>query len=116
MIGPFGENLIYVISSPRAGSTLLQRVLAGHPDVFATAEPWVMLHPLYALKDSGYSAEYDAATARVALKDFCANLEGGEEAYFEGVRRMGGALYNHALRPSGRRCCSGTARSGRHAP
>jgi len=104
MIGPQGENLIYLISPPRAGSTLLQRILAGHADVFATAEPWLMLHPLYALKNCGHAANYNAEWARAALSDFCENLESGEDAYVRAVAGMARELYNHALQPSGRRC------------
>jgi len=104
MIGPQGENLIFIISQPRAGSTLLQRILAGHPSIFATAEPWIMLHPLYALRDRGHTAEYNEEWARAALKDFCGSLEGGEQAYVDAVRGMGVSLYNNALRSSGRSC------------
>ncbi|HXG49048.1 MAG TPA: sulfotransferase, partial [Methylomirabilota bacterium] len=102
MIDPLGDHLIFLISQPRAGSTLLQRVLAGHPEIFATAEPWLMLHPLYALRTEGLTAEYDAGQARAALKDFCENLPRGEESYVEAVRAFGVALYNQALAPSGR--------------
>jgi glycosyltransferase involved in cell wall biosynthesis/Tfp pilus assembly protein PilF/protein-L-isoaspartate O-methyltransferase len=104
MIGSLGENLIFAISQPRAGSTLLQRILAGHRDVFATAEPWIMLHPLYALKERGLTTEYDAGHAREALKDFCESLDGGEDAYVQAVRGMGAALYNNALQLAGKRC------------
>ena len=104
MIGPQGENLIFVISPPRAGSTLLQRILAGSADVFATAEPWIMLHPLYALRNSGHTADYNAEWSHAALTDFCENLDGGIEAYSRAVAGMGRELYNNALKPSGRRC------------
>ena len=60
MDGKQGENLIFIISQPRAGSTLLQRILGGHPEIHTAAEPWIMLHPLYALKSKGCSAEYNA--------------------------------------------------------
>ena len=104
MIGSNGENLIFVVSQPRAGSTLLQRMLAGHPSVFATAEPWILLHPLYALRRGGHTAEYNEEWAQAALRDFCGCLEGGEQAYLEAVRGMALSLYNNALRPSGRPC------------
>ncbi len=102
-IGPHGENLIFLISQPRSGSTLLQRILAGHPEVFTTAEPWIMLHPLHALKDSGYVADYNAVLARAALRDFCKCLPNGEADYVAAVRGMAVALYNGALEPSGKR-------------
>jgi hypothetical protein len=104
MIGPHGENLIFVISPPRAGSTLLQRILAGNGDVFATAEPWIMLHPLFALRNSGHTAAYNSEWAHAALADFCDNLAGGSDAYLRALGGMARELYNNALQPSGRRC------------
>ena len=101
-VGPKGENLIFLISQPRSGSTLLQRILAGHPEIFATAEPWIMLHPLHALKQDGYSAVYNADLARIGLRDFCKCLPGGEEDYVAAVRGMAVSLYNGALIGSGK--------------
>ena len=45
-----GENLIFIISQPRSGSTLLQRMLSGNKDIKTSAETWLMLHPLYAVR------------------------------------------------------------------
>lgn len=97
MIGDRGENLIFILSQPRAGSTLLQRILCAHPAIHTTAEPWIMLHPLYALKRAGYSAEYNAAWARAALDDFCQSLAEGEAAYEQAIRQMALHLYRSAL-------------------
>ncbi|MFZ5620711.1 MAG: sulfotransferase [Pseudomonadota bacterium] len=94
---PQGSNLIFLISLPRSGSTLLQRILSGHPDIATLAEPWLMLHPLYALKRQGINTEYDANLARTALEDFLSQLDGGETAYVEGIRRFAGDLYARAL-------------------
>ena len=38
-----GDNLIFIISQPRSGSTLLQRMLSGHADIKSAAETWLML-------------------------------------------------------------------------
>ena len=99
---PRGGSLVFLISQPRAGSTLLQRILAAHPEVETSAEPWVMLHPLYALKESGFSAEYDAETARTALADFL-EPHGGREAHVAAVRAYAAELYGRALARRGRR-------------
>jgi FkbM family methyltransferase len=96
-----GSNLIFVISQPRAGSTLVQRILGGHPDVHTIAEPWIMLHPLYALKRSGITAEYDASHARDGLDDFLTQVPEGEELYIEALRRMGSFLYKRIIEHSG---------------
>ncbi|MBU1191898.1 MAG: sulfotransferase [Gammaproteobacteria bacterium] len=98
-----GSNLIFLISLPRSGSTLLQRILGGHMDVATLAEPWIMLHPLYALKRVGIDSEYDTDLARQALDDFLDNIDGGEEAYIQGIRRFAGDLYARAIARQSRR-------------
>ncbi|MBE9544285.1 MAG: sulfotransferase, partial [Proteobacteria bacterium] len=98
-----GKNLIFLISQPRAGSTLLQRILNGHSDIHTTAEPWIMLHPLYALKKNGLLAEFDSNLARQGLEDFISQVPEGQELYFKALRHMGGTLYNRALEVSGKR-------------
>jgi len=98
-----GGNLVFLISMPRSGSTMLQRVLGGHKDIHTVSEPWVMLHPAYALKDHGIEAEYEAPLAKSALDDFLAGFEDGVEVYIDGIRAMASVLYGRALEESGRR-------------
>ena len=92
-----GENLIFLISQPRSGSTLLQRILGGHPAIHTLPEPWLMLHSLYALRSEGYEAEYDASLAMRARLDFIQALPDGEEDYLHGIRQMFVYLYQKAL-------------------
>ena len=100
----FGQNLIFLISQPRSGSTLLQRILGGHPDIHTVSEPWLMLHPFYALRGtSGISTEYSTYPAHRALMNFLSTFDQGEELFFEGVRRMYGHFYEKALDTSGSR-------------
>lgn len=100
--GSLGENLIFLISQQRAGSTLLQRILAGHPEVHTTAEPWLMLHPVYALREKGHQAEYNATLAQKALSDFLETLEHGQAHYLEALRRMALHLYGTACEQAGK--------------
>ena len=97
-----GENLIFLISQPRAGSTLLQRLLSGDERVHTTAEPWILLHPLYALRSEGHTAEYNADLAYTATEEFCQALPGGQEQYFEALRQMACHLYNTACQQTGK--------------
>jgi hypothetical protein len=97
-----GKNLIFLISQPRAGSTLLQRILGGHPDIHTASEPWLMLHPLYALKPDGYQAEYNSHWACKAVQSFFQTLPGGKNEYIEGARLMYAYLYERALANSGK--------------
>jgi len=99
------NNLIFLISQPRAGSTLLQRILGSHPEVHTISEPWLMLHPLYALRDQGLKAEYSHPLYQLGLQEFLANIspEAPESVYYEGIRRMYGYLYEQALSITGKR-------------
>jgi Sulfotransferase family len=98
-----GKRLIFVISQPRAGSTLLQRILGTHPAIHTVSEPWIALHPLFALRETGIAVDYSARLARTGVQDFLAHLPEREEAYWEAVRRMLGYLYRRPLEESGKR-------------
>lgn len=43
MIGNQGENLVFLLSMPRSGSTLLSLLLGNHPDIHCPPEPWLQL-------------------------------------------------------------------------
>ena len=88
------RHLIFIVSQPRAGSTLLQSLLAGCEGVHTTAEPWLMLHPLYARRETGHTADYDATLAARALDDFLGQLKEGAAAYDAAVRAMA-VSYTH---------------------
>ncbi|MBN1562414.1 MAG: sulfotransferase [Anaerolineae bacterium] len=94
-----GDNLIFLISQPRAGSTLLQHILAGSPRVQSAAEPWIMLHPIHALRDDrSLTAVYDAHWAYLATQNFLAEaVPDGEAAYLDAIRAFAQVLYGRAL-------------------
>jgi hypothetical protein len=98
-----GKRLIFVISQPRSGSTLLQKVLGSHSAIHTLSEPWVALQPLFGLRETGIAADYSARLARIGVQDFLDHLPEGEEAYWEAVRLMLGHLYRRALEESGKR-------------
>ena len=92
-----GSNLVFIACQPRSGSTLLQRILGTHPSIHTVSEPWVMLHPTYALQENGVQAEYDANLARTGLELFLGELPKGRRDYLEGLSRMFGYLYERVL-------------------
>ena len=98
----YGGNLIFVFSLPRSGSTLLQYILGGHPEILTLPEPWILLHPLYALKKQGIATEYESHLAQKALEGFLENC-GGKETYDEAVRTMASVLYGAALETAGKK-------------
>jgi hypothetical protein len=81
----------------------MQRILGGHPEIHTVGEPWLMLHPLYALRSNGLEAEYQHQVARDALVEFLGKLPQGEDAYYESMRRMYTHLYDLALAGTGKR-------------
>ena len=92
-----GNNLIFIISLPRSGSTMLQKILAGHPDIGTLPEPWVMLHPSYILKKNGIETEYDIHLAQDAMAGFLSHINATDELLIEGIRAQSGILYKNAL-------------------
>lgn len=98
-----GENLIFIISQPRSGSTLLQRILFGHPDIQTSAETWLMLHPVYGMRTSGITAEYDSCFAREGVYEFLQNYTRGPEVYLDAIREWARVIYQDALQKHGKR-------------
>jgi hypothetical protein len=98
-----GENLIFIISQPRSGSTLLQRILAGHPDIATAAETWLMLHPIYGTRKRGVSTEFNSVWAAHAVGEFLDNYAFGHATYDRGIRAFAQRVDGDALARSGRR-------------
>lgn len=73
---------IFVFSLPRAGSTLVQRVLTAHPNIQSTAEPWILLPLVYSLKTDGIYTEYAQCIGSMAIHDFVAELPNGKADYY----------------------------------
>ncbi len=77
---------LFLLSLPRSGSTLVQRVLATHQEIATAPEPWVALPQLYATRGSGVYAEYGYGPSTRAIREFAETLPGGTEAYQAEVR------------------------------
>ncbi|MBN1959585.1 MAG: sulfotransferase [Deltaproteobacteria bacterium] len=97
------ENLIFIIGSPRSGSTLLQRMVGSHSKIFTHPEPH-LITPLFYL---GYytnvdKAPYDHINAAQALREFCEELPNGENDYLEALRAYASTLYEKVLNASGK--------------
>ena len=76
-------KLLFLLSLPRSGSTLLQRLLMGHPEVASCGEPWLAL-PL-SMMDKGDEAfaTYGHFSSARALNNLFENLEGGRGAFMK---------------------------------
>jgi Sulfotransferase family len=95
---PRGARLLYVISPPRSGSSMLRLMLESHSRIRGSIEPCIMVP----LRHAGYfgkprEADYDHVNASNALRQFVALLPGGEDDYVEACRAYAGELYRRKL-------------------
>ncbi len=93
---------LFLLSLPRSGSTLLQRMLAAHSRISTSPEPWILLPHLYSTRGSGVFTEYGHHTAVSAIDDFCRRLPSGHQAYRQEVREMALRLYARASQSDAR--------------
>jgi hypothetical protein len=93
---------LFLLSLPRSGSTLAQRILAAHGGIATTSEPWILLPYLYTLRDNGIYAEYNHRSMILAIEDFYEMLPGGREDYIAEIREFALRLYDRAS-PEGTR-------------
>jgi hypothetical protein len=93
---------VFVLSLPRSGSTLVQRILAAHDGVATAPEPWIALPQIYALREGGAFTEYGHALAARAIGDFADRLDGGRERYRVEVRHLLERLYEASAGPDDR--------------
>lgn len=91
---------IFVLSSPRSGSTFVQRVLAAHSQVATASEPWLLLPMLVPLYPALPAAGGRDALVHDALTDFMAVLPDGADDYRSAVRALAERLYAAAAGPA----------------
>ena len=90
---------LFILSLPRSGSTLLQRILASDPKISATAEPWVLLPMLSSLRREGIYTDYHHYWGSRAIHDFCQELPEGMNDYMASLREFVLDLYRKASKP-----------------
>ncbi|MFK7897472.1 MAG: sulfotransferase [Myxococcota bacterium] len=96
---PLGsESLVFLIGSPRSGSTLLSRMLGAHSKIFAPEEP----HLITPLAHLGYfesvdEAPYDPVITRAAARAMVGALPGGEADYLRALRAYSNSVYRGLL-------------------
>lgn len=77
------KGVIFLLSLPRSGSTLVQRILMSHSQVASCGEPWLAL-PLARLFKPGDSfSPWGAASLVRSADNLFRELPGGKEAYLQ---------------------------------
>ena len=92
------DRLLFLISTPRSGSTLLMRILNATSQIYSRPES----HIFPALAHLGFyetveKAPYDQLQAQDAIRDFVQELPNGEETYYEACRAYSDCLLSNML-------------------
>ena len=99
-------NMLFVISAPRSGSTMLERMLEAHSQILGGPEPH-LLTPLAHLGvwDKVDKAPYDHILAAESQRLFVQKLPHGEQDYWDACRAYCDVLYGRFLEGSGKSVC-----------
>lgn len=91
---------IFVLSAPRSGSTLVQRMLAAHPTVATAAEPWLLLPLLGGPRTDLPDVASWHRNAAVGIREFAKDyLPAGMADYDRAMRRAALDLYARVAGP-----------------
>lgn len=97
------DKLIFVISPPRSGSTLLQRMLGSHSEIFTHPEPHLITPLAYlGYYDTVDAAPFDHINGAEAIRLFVSHLPKGEADYLDAVRAYADTMYGRMLATSER--------------
>lgn len=88
------KNLIFLISLPRSGSTLLQKMLTVSPEIHSVSEPWLMLPLAFMLQKEGTLTTYSHGTAAYAVEDFIKELPNGHKDFCATLEDFATSLYS----------------------
>ncbi len=89
-------QLVFIISLPRSGSTLLQKMLTANEEVASSAEPWILL-PFWSMRNIDSSrCIYSHETCVNAVEDFIASMPTGEAVFNRAVREFAMSFYKEA--------------------
>jgi hypothetical protein len=98
------DRLLFVISPPRAGSTLLQQMLGSHSEIYTHPEPHLITPLAYlGYHDTVDKAPFDHINGAEAMRSFVSELPRREDDYLDALRAYTDTLYGRMLAPSGRR-------------
>jgi len=98
--------MLFVISAPRSGSTMLERMLESHSQIVGGPESHI-LTPLAHLGvwNKVDKAPYDHVLAAQAQRTFVDQLPGKDQDYWDACRAYCDVLYGRYLASSGKRLC-----------
>lgn len=97
------EQIIFMMCQPRSGSTLLQAILGGHPEIHTCTEPWIALPFVYALREEGSEFDFDSKLSTSAINAFFDESGISDEFYHAALNGFLKSMYGKSLANSGKR-------------
>ena len=94
------NDLIFIFSLPRSGSTLLQKLLMTHPEINSVSEPWILLHFVSLFKNDLSLSKYNQNLCVSAFDDSLRKI--GKNNYFSIFNNFVKKLYKEATMENGR--------------
>ena len=82
------KQLIFIISLPRSGSTLLQRLLTSNDAFDSCAETWMLLPLFYATSMYSVFAEYGHTNAVKGIREFIDLLPDKELTFHQSIKEL----------------------------
>lgn len=87
---------VFLLSLPRAGSTLFQRLLSNHSEISTKSEPWIALPLFYALRNEGLNSVYSHKTLSTGINGFVDSLPEGMNDYYSCISNFLQELYTRS--------------------
>lgn len=88
------DKLIFIISQPRSGSSLLQQILSNSNEILSVPEPWLMLPLVYTYKDCLSDIGHNAHYAHLNFINYLKCYSGADKIIKERVASLALELYN----------------------
>jgi len=89
---------IFLISLPRSGSTMLQKILMSHQEIVSTGEPWFLLPLTYLQKDEGIKAVYGHKSSVQAIKFLKENYLTDKNSFDKEIRKFALNMYENTAK------------------
>jgi len=90
---------IFLLSLPRAGSTLLQRLLSLNGGISTKSEPWIALPLFFALKERSVRSIYGHNTLTKGISGFVDSFPHGIDDYYASSAKYLNAMYALGAEP-----------------
>ena len=91
------SSLIFIISQPRSGSSLLQQILHSNEAIVSSPEPWQMLPLIYTYKKNSITSAYNPYFAVENFTRYLEETENGIEKYKNTVKQLALNLYEDKI-------------------